>query len=279
MNVIRTTMVLVSLCIALRAQDAIQGMYSYTYGDNESLVEAKQTVKELALRDAVESYYLFIESTTTVENAQVKEDLIRSIAAGILTDIKIEDQIVEGRTITMTVSAKVQGDAVRELVQSRMEAQPDDSSSAVRSPRDDADFFQDMDRLENRMPPQAAGGAGTNIPNTLQERRRLLEDLDRRRPPAENAFQHAVFLCTRQRLQVEDAMDRLRHFRSSDKTVQIKKQADILKNLSRNLKVQTDALQSFGGLSEENRKIRDIWVKRCRETLARVRRISSAVRR
>ena len=33
----------------LFGEDTIQGMYSYTYGDSESLVQAKQTCKNLGL--------------------------------------------------------------------------------------------------------------------------------------------------------------------------------------------------------------------------------------
>ena len=99
------------------AQDKIQGSYTYTYGDKESLVEARQTCKDLAVRDAIESYYVFVESSTDVENFQTKEDIIQSIAAGYLKDLNIVEQKEEGRTITMVVEATVMPDEVKELVQ------------------------------------------------------------------------------------------------------------------------------------------------------------------
>jgi hypothetical protein len=71
------------------AQDKIQGSYTYTYGDKESLVEARQSCKDLAVRDAIESYYVFVQSSTGVENFQTKEDIIQSIAAGYLKDLRI----------------------------------------------------------------------------------------------------------------------------------------------------------------------------------------------
>ena len=53
------------------ADEIIKGHYCYTYGDNESLKEAKEITRTLAIRNAIESYRVFITSASTVNNFQL----------------------------------------------------------------------------------------------------------------------------------------------------------------------------------------------------------------
>ncbi|MBN2789176.1 MAG: hypothetical protein JXR69_03225 [Candidatus Delongbacteria bacterium] len=71
----------------------IQGSYTYTYGDNESLVKARQTCKELAIRNAVESFAVYLESRSEIENYQTKKDNIISISLGLVKNIKVTTKI------------------------------------------------------------------------------------------------------------------------------------------------------------------------------------------
>lgn len=41
----------------------ITGEFNYNYGDNESLIEAKHICYTMALRNAIETYQVFITST------------------------------------------------------------------------------------------------------------------------------------------------------------------------------------------------------------------------
>ena len=74
------------------ADDVIQGHYCYTYGDNESLKEAREIVRTLAIRNAIESYRVFITSASTVKNFQLTNDLVQMISSGYLKDIKVIKQ-------------------------------------------------------------------------------------------------------------------------------------------------------------------------------------------
>ncbi|HHS12561.1 MAG TPA: hypothetical protein ENN03_02200 [bacterium] len=100
----------------LWGQDIIRGTYTYTWGDSESLVEARKICKDLALREAIESYYIFILSSTEVENYQLKDDLIQTVAAGYARNISIIEQKEEGRTLTVTVEALVDPEEIQQLV-------------------------------------------------------------------------------------------------------------------------------------------------------------------
>jgi len=123
MSIKRIILFVLLVASSLLAQDMIKGTYSYTYGDSESLVEARQTCKDLALRQAIESYAIFIESSTKVQDFQLKEDIIETISAGYLTHIKILEQNEEGRNITMTVEAMVDSSAVQSVIANQVNQQ------------------------------------------------------------------------------------------------------------------------------------------------------------
>ena len=44
----------------------VTGEYTYTYGDNESLLEAKSLCYTMAVRNAIESLTVFVQSTSSV---------------------------------------------------------------------------------------------------------------------------------------------------------------------------------------------------------------------
>ncbi len=109
----------------VQAEDIIQGNYCYTYGDKESLLEAKQLTRTLAIRNAIESYRIFINSTTKVNNFVLTNDIVQMISSGYMTNIKTISQSVEGRTvcekIQATVSAKAIEAAIKKEVLKRSE--------------------------------------------------------------------------------------------------------------------------------------------------------------
>jgi len=83
----------------------IKGQYCYTYGDNESLTSARDTAKNLAIRNAIESHSSSIDSRTVVENSALSSDVVRSIANGNIKLIKSISHTENGRTICDTVTA------------------------------------------------------------------------------------------------------------------------------------------------------------------------------
>ena len=73
----------------------IEGEYLYKYGDSETLLEAKALCYNMALRNAVESNLLFVSSTTDIKNYQIRNDIIQSLSAGYVYDLKIIEERVE----------------------------------------------------------------------------------------------------------------------------------------------------------------------------------------
>lgn len=88
--------------------DKISGSACYTYGDNESLVQAEQMTKTLAIRNAIESYSTFIESTTQISDLQLSSDLINTVSAGQVKRIKILKRLQSGRKLCYTIEGFVE---------------------------------------------------------------------------------------------------------------------------------------------------------------------------
>ena len=110
---------LMSLAISSQpclADEIIKGHYCYTHGDNESLREARELTKTLAIRNAIESYRVFIESTSKVQNFQLTNDIVQMISSGYLKDIKVLEHTEEGRTVCDTIQATVSPQAVEKII-------------------------------------------------------------------------------------------------------------------------------------------------------------------
>ena len=91
----------------VNADETIKGHYCYTYGDKESLKEAKDLTRTLAIRNAIESYRVYIESTTTVTNFTLTNDIIQIVSSGYLKNMKVVEHKEEGRAVCDTVEFTV----------------------------------------------------------------------------------------------------------------------------------------------------------------------------
>lgn len=96
--------------------DTIHGHYCYTYGDNESLKEARERTKSLAIRDAIESYRVFVESMTTVDGFTLTDDLIQTISSGYLKNIRTIEHTEKGRTVCYTIQAIVAPSEIESII-------------------------------------------------------------------------------------------------------------------------------------------------------------------
>lgn len=95
------------LCVPILAhsENIIQGKSCYTYGDSESMKAAREMVRSMALRDALESSGIFLYSESTTKNFVLKEDSVRILSSGTLKNIQIVEHVEEGRKICETIEA------------------------------------------------------------------------------------------------------------------------------------------------------------------------------
>lgn len=100
------------------ADDVIHGHYCYTYGDRESVQEARELTRSLAIRNAIESYRIFVISTSNVKNFQLTNDLIQMISSGYLKDIQVVNHKEEGRMICDDIKASISPEAIENIINS-----------------------------------------------------------------------------------------------------------------------------------------------------------------
>lgn len=98
------------------AYEKIEGKYCFTYGDKESLIEAKQITHSLAIRNAIESYSAYIISTTNIKNFTLTNDFIQMISSGYMKNIIVKDHTVNGREICETIQATVSPEDIEEAI-------------------------------------------------------------------------------------------------------------------------------------------------------------------
>lgn len=259
---------------AALGQDVIRGTYSYTYGDKESLVEARQTCRDLAVRDAIESYYLYVESSSRVENSVLKDDIVGSLAAGVLKNLRTVDQQEEGRTVTVTVEAEVNPEEVRALVEKKLgentPAAPE--PSAVKSDTvASRDFAALLSKYENRAR-SAERELDQNRYDTaltqLEEMDTLLASFPKQQ---NNRFQSLMLnsLSLRNRILIDFARwDRVRatgrgiRERAAERSLRMK-----LKQMEAGLL----ELRKLTDLTEKQKAIRRVWLLKCQQLASRLK--------
>jgi hypothetical protein len=95
----------------------VKGSYCYTYGDKESLKEAREITRTLAIREAIESSWVHLVSASKVENLQLTKDLVQLISSGNLRNIQVIEHTEKDRTICDKVQAYVNEKEIVEMIQ------------------------------------------------------------------------------------------------------------------------------------------------------------------
>ena len=90
-------LIIINLSSLALAQERalIEGEAEYNFSDNETLIEAKSLCYNMALRNAVESYQIFVSSMTDVQNFQLRNDIIQTLSTGYLEDLTVVDERID----------------------------------------------------------------------------------------------------------------------------------------------------------------------------------------
>jgi hypothetical protein len=268
------------------AQDLIHGSYIYTYGDSESLVDAKKTCKDLAVRDAIESYYLFVESSTEVENATLKEDIINTLSAGYLSNLKVVEQSEEGRTLSCTVEAKVDPEAVQALVQQKVEtaSKADETPGTTTQETDLAAQSESLEtvllKYEKRMALTEGDWTQGNYSAALNQVQDMQKELESVAHKGAAPFQRNLYLCVHKRTVLIKHLLRL-HQAEQTTTRRIAVRSEI-KQVAQDAIQLKDAMNKLSAINTETprqQKIKDFWLNRCQETLDKAKKAARVRRR
>ena len=124
-NVLVGSMVVlaVSVCFVAPAQaselEPVTGLGCYAYGDDETPSEAKDKAMARARERAVSSYKVLVTSSSTVEDFQLKKDVVHSISAGMLRNIQVENIQKNGQEVCLRIKGMLAPTLVKEEVKRR----------------------------------------------------------------------------------------------------------------------------------------------------------------
>ncbi|MBN1894166.1 hypothetical protein JW906_06710 [bacterium] len=248
------------------AQDLIQGMYSYTYGDSESKVDARETCKNLALRDALESYAVYVESSTRIENYQLTSDEIRSLSAGVLRNIEIVEEKEEGRTLTLVVNATVDPGEIQAFMDQQKGREPS-VAGAPAGPDSLPDFQTALSRYEEHL-----SGAQKELDRrdymkavlALQESERLIEKYAR---TAQSPFNRALYRLVADRSSLLREMAKLHYIRNSKNRILEQGQVRTVKQRSVVLFNSQEMLRKAKLDKPADEIVRKKWINKSKTTL------------
>ena len=115
---------IISILSGISQAEEIKGKSCYHYSDNEALNSAREIAISMAKRDALEGYAVFVNSTSTVENFTLKNDLITSLTGGLLKNLKIveKNEDLNKRKICVKIRADVEPIVIKEQITSKINA-------------------------------------------------------------------------------------------------------------------------------------------------------------
>lgn len=99
--------------------EKLKGHWCYGYGDSETLTQAREKALALARQNAIESYQVFVESSSQVSEGVLSKELIKSVAAGSLKNVKITKQIEKNRTVCIDLTASLDPAEMKKLIKER----------------------------------------------------------------------------------------------------------------------------------------------------------------
>ena len=114
-----------SLFSNLQGMEIVKGSACYRFSDSESIKVAREIALSMAKREALESYEVFISSTSAVENYTLKNDIIMNLSMGILKNVKINDKSdnLEQRKICRSITAEISPIEMKETIQAKVNLQ------------------------------------------------------------------------------------------------------------------------------------------------------------
>ena len=114
-----------SLLSNLYGMEVVKGSACYRFSDSESIKVAREIALSMAKREALESYEVFISSTSAVENYTLKNDIIMNLSMGILKNVKINDKSenLEQRKICRSITAEISPIEMKETIQAKVNLQ------------------------------------------------------------------------------------------------------------------------------------------------------------
>ncbi len=108
--------------VAGQPLETVSGTGCYTYGDDQTPALAKRAALALAQEQAVRSHHVFVQSSATVKNFQLEEDVVTTVSTGMLQHIHIDKQEQKGQEICTSITAQISPVKLDEVIQQKSKA-------------------------------------------------------------------------------------------------------------------------------------------------------------
>ena len=108
--------------VAAQSLETVSGTGCYTYGDDQTPALAKRAALALAQEQAVRSHHVFVQSSATVKNFQLEEDVVTTASTGMLQHIHIDKQEQKGQEICTSITAQISPVKLDEVIQQKAKA-------------------------------------------------------------------------------------------------------------------------------------------------------------
>lgn len=112
----------VSATDSSQEKETVRASHCYRYGDDEAFNKARETAINIALKQAIRSHRVFIESSTRIKNFQLDDDIIATTSVAMLKNTTVENEERKPQEICVTVTASLNTNSAEELIRQRLAA-------------------------------------------------------------------------------------------------------------------------------------------------------------
>ena len=105
-----------------QAKETVRASHCYRYGDDETFIKARDTAINIALKQAIRSHRVFVESSTRVKNFQLDDDIIATTSVAMLKETTVEKEERKPQEVCVTVTASLNPTSTEEMIRQRLAA-------------------------------------------------------------------------------------------------------------------------------------------------------------
>ena len=104
------------------ATETVRASHCYRYGDDMTFNTAREAAINIALKDAIRSHRVFVESRSRVEKYQLDEDIIITQSLAMLKGTTVENEERRPQEVCVTIAASLNTNSAEELIRQRLAA-------------------------------------------------------------------------------------------------------------------------------------------------------------
>lgn len=116
----RTQFLIILLFVTCANAEDVVGRHCFAYGEKVSLQDARRINKTLAIRDAIESSKLYIESVTQITDSNVKADVIKMLSSAIIKELEVVSHSEEDKTVCDVVTGKIDPEPIKRAIENKL---------------------------------------------------------------------------------------------------------------------------------------------------------------